>query len=167
LFRFCYRAGILRGLIMLTFGDCAFRHFPKIFRGSLRAPPLTRNGGLGSRHSLNHTASRNTSEATARKRYVAGHGRCEYQRARVTTTIAPTKNRTRPVAAATPTRGTPMPYHESRRARGLEGAKREQPGLGPSPPRDVIDHRLGMAEVDDSRKDVSGNRHDRDNDIND
>src|SRR5438552_14144910 len=64
---------------------------------------------LGSRHSLNHTASRNTSEATARKRYVAGHGRCEYQRARVTTTIAPRKNRTRPVAAATPTRGTPMP----------------------------------------------------------
>src|SRR5439155_19831704 len=49
LFRFCYRAGILRGLIMLTFGDCAFRHFPKIFRGGLRAPPLTRNGGLGSR----------------------------------------------------------------------------------------------------------------------
>ena len=40
-------------------------------------------------------------------------------------------------------------------------------GLGPSPPRDIIDHPLGMAEVDDSRKDVSGNRHDRDNDIND
>src|SRR5207248_3525560 len=58
------------------------------------------------------TTSRNASDPTASSRYVDGQGRCEYQRARITTAIAPTKNRTKPTAAATPIGGKPIPTNK-------------------------------------------------------
>src|SRR4029453_7088931 len=87
LFRFCLLSGRkLPAFAMMTFGTHLFRHFPKNFHD---------------------TANRNAREPMASERYVPGHGRCEYQRARVTIAMAPVKNRTRPTAAATPIKGTP------------------------------------------------------------
>jgi hypothetical protein len=43
----CYRAGKLRGLMMLTFGDCAFRHFPKNFSSSVKGHTDQRWNGRG------------------------------------------------------------------------------------------------------------------------